>query len=59
MDIVKHYGCYDYNEEWYLIELILDVSTSEIDWSNIFVPEHGTNKEGRPLWPPFFVSING
>lgn len=45
MDIVKYYGCYDYNEEWYLIELILDVSASEIDWSNIFVPEHETKKE--------------
>ncbi len=45
MNIVKYYGCYDYNEEWYLIELILDVSASEIDWSNIFVPENETKKE--------------
>lgn len=45
MDIVKYYGCYDYNEEWYLIELALDVFTSEIDWSNIYVPEHETNRE--------------
>lgn len=45
LNIVKYYGCYDYNEEWYLIELILDVSASEIDWSNIFVPENETKKE--------------
>jgi len=60
MDIVKHYGCYDYNEEWYLIELILDVSTSEIDWSNIFVPEHGTNKENWQVpYMEQYLNIDG
>lgn len=45
MDIVKHYGCYDYNEEWYLIELMLDLPASEIRWSDIYIPEQGIKKE--------------
>ena len=39
MDIVKYYGCYDYSEEWYLIEMLLDIPVSEIDWNNINVPQ--------------------
>lgn len=45
MDTVKYYGCYDYNEEWYLIEFALDFPPSEIDLSKIFVPEQGLDKE--------------
>lgn len=45
MDVVKYYGCYDFNEEWYLIELALDLPAPEIDWSQICAPEPGVKKE--------------
>ncbi len=44
MDIVKYYGCYDYNKEWYLVEMLLDIPPSEIDWSNINVPQKGLKR---------------
>lgn len=44
MDVVKYYDCYDYNEEWYLVEMLLDLSVSEIDWDNIVVPEDGVSE---------------
>ena len=44
MDIVKYYGCYDYNKAWYLIELLLDIPPSEIDWGRICVPECGVQR---------------
>lgn len=43
MDLVKYYGCYDYNEEWYLVEMLLELSASDIDWGNINVPEDGVS----------------
>lgn len=43
MDSVQYYGCYDYNEEWYLVEMLLDLSASDIDWVHITVPEEGVN----------------
>lgn len=45
MNIVKYYGCYDFNEEWYLIELALGLPASEVDWSKICVPEQGSKME--------------
>lgn len=36
--MVKQYKCYRYNEEWLLIEMVLDIPSSEIDWMNIVVP---------------------
>ena len=41
MDAVKFFGCYDYSEEWYLIEMLLDIPASEIEWSRILAPETG------------------
>ena len=44
MDTVKSYNCYDYNEEWYLIEIVLDVPAWDIDWGRICVPQEGVRK---------------
>ena len=43
--MVKQYKCYRYNEEWLLIEMVLDIPSSEIDWMDIAVP----NEELREL----------
>ena len=42
--VVSYYGCYDYNEEWYLIEMLLDCSPGEIPWDAIYVPEEGVSR---------------
>jgi len=35
------YGCYDFNEEWLLIELLVDGTCDDIDWGEIVIPEDG------------------
>lgn len=30
MDIVEEYNCYRYNEEWYLIEMVLNIKPSDL-----------------------------
>lgn len=47
MSLVTYYGCYDHNEEWYLIELALDVPASEILWEDMYVPELGVKREDQ------------
>lgn len=44
MDKVMFYDCYSYDDEWYLVEMLLDVPSSEIDWGDIVVPEDGTDE---------------
>ncbi|MBQ9534632.1 MAG: hypothetical protein IJU78_02145 [Clostridia bacterium] len=39
MDKTLHYACYEHGDEWYLIEMLLDISASEIDWDDICVPQ--------------------
>ncbi|MDE6474724.1 MAG: hypothetical protein K2L70_06460 [Clostridia bacterium] len=36
---VQFFECYDYNEELYLIEMIINDSSNNIDWSEFVVPE--------------------
>ena len=36
--MVQYFGCYDYNDEWLLIEMLLNISSSEIAWDEIVVP---------------------
>lgn len=45
MDIVNYYGCYDYNKEWYLIEMLLNISASDIKWEKIFIREKKVKKD--------------
>ena len=44
MGAVKFYECYDFNEDWYLIEMMLEVPAFDIDWMGICVPEEGVRK---------------
>lgn len=41
MSNVDYYGCYDFNEEWYLVEMLINEEANEIDWSAFAVPEEG------------------
>lgn len=43
-DAVKFYACYDFSEEWYLIEMLLDLSAPDILWDRITVPQKGVSK---------------
>lgn len=44
MSKVKSYSCYDFNDKWYLIEMLIDVSASEISFDDFVVPEKGIDK---------------
>ena len=37
--MVPYFECYKYNKEWLLVEMILNVPTSEIDWDSMVVPD--------------------
>lgn len=37
-------GCYDYNEDVYLLELLLDIDAREIQWTEFVVPEATVKK---------------
>lgn len=41
MNVVEEYNCYRYNEEWYLIEMILNIKPSNILFDEFVVPEKG------------------
>lgn len=41
---VKFYGCYDYNDELILIEMVVDAASDSIDFGEFSVPEKGLTK---------------
>ena len=43
--MVNFYGCYDFSEEWLLIEMSLNVASSQIKWSAISVPNDELDKD--------------
>ena len=43
--MVKYFGCYPYNEEWLLVEMVLDTVWSEIDWNAMAVPHEELDEE--------------
>jgi len=42
--MVTYFSSYDYNEEWFLVEMVLNVSSAEIDWCAIEVPDEKLDK---------------
>lgn len=45
---IESYACYDYGSEWYLVEMLLDVSTADIDWDGFGVYDaEGVKISGR------------
>lgn len=47
MNCVDLYHCYGFDREWYLVEMVLNVPSSQIDWSGIVVPEEGVKESDR------------
>ena len=43
MPQAEFFGCYDFNDEWYLVEMVLNEAPSKIDWAGIVVPEEGVD----------------
>ena len=39
MEKVQFYGCYDFNKEWYLVEMMIDESSDDVDLYEFVVPE--------------------
>ncbi len=39
MEKVTYFGCYDYTEEWYMVEMQIGVSTNEIVWEEFVCPQ--------------------
>ena len=39
MDKVKYYGCYDFNKEWYLVEMLIHEAFSDVDLYEFVVPD--------------------
>lgn len=37
------YHCYDFNDEWFMLELALDIGAAEINWRGFEVPEEGVD----------------
>jgi hypothetical protein len=37
--MVREYSCYKYSKNWFLVEMVLDVKPSEIEFENIVVPD--------------------
>lgn len=44
MNVVSQYECWTFNDNWYLIEMLLNVPASEINWDEFVVPERNTDK---------------
>lgn len=60
MSCVEFYKCYDFNDEWYLVEMILDIPSSQIDWGGIVVPEKGVEKSNwQCAYMEQYLSGNG
>ena len=38
------FSCYDFSDEWYLVEMVLDEAPSKIDWGGMTVPEEGVDR---------------
>lgn len=41
MNGIQFCACYDFNGEWYLIEMVLETAPSRIDWMQMAAPEDG------------------
>ena len=45
MEKVKFFDCYDFNEEWLLVEMAIDDYSDKLEWLLFVVPEKGLDKE--------------
>ena len=61
MDEIKFYGCYSYDEEWLLIELMLDEYSDKVDFSTFEVADYDIPKKEwqREPEPIQFLNVEG
>lgn len=45
MEKVLYYGCYDFNEEWYLVEMLLDEASSDVDFYEFLIPDENLGED--------------
>ena len=43
MNDIKQFRCWCYSAHWYLVEMLLNIPASEIEWNSFVVPEEGVN----------------
>ena len=42
--MVTYFACHEFNKEWLLIEMAFNLSSSEIDWDSMIVPNEDLDK---------------
>lgn len=45
MDEVLFYGCYDYSDEWRLVEMQVNAASNEVNWFEMCAPEKYLDRE--------------
>lgn len=43
-DVVNSFSCYNYNSEWLLVEMEIDLPSSQINWQEVYVPDENLKK---------------
>ena len=58
--MVSYFECYNFNEEWLLVEMILNIPTSEIDWDSMVVSDDTLDKgEWQCAYMEQFLNADG
>lgn len=55
--MVTYFECYKFNREWLLVEMVLEIPSSEIDWESMVVPD-GTLDRGNWQCPYLVQYLN-
>ena len=42
--MVSYFECYNFNKEWLLVEMILNMPSSKIDWFSMVVPDENLDE---------------
>ena len=42
--MITDFHCYNFNDEWYLVEMALAIPPKDIEFGKILVPEEGVEK---------------
>ena len=45
MEKVKFFGCYDFNADWHLVEMLLDEASSDVDFFEFLVPDENLDED--------------
>jgi len=60
MNKVVGFTCYDYTEEWFMIEMEIDVSTADLNWDEFVSPQDGMPPHAWPrAYLPQYLNAEG